>query len=126
MSVPYLLTGDFTRRSMPGDQRLDDALHLHAPRALHQEQITRADKSLKKICRALGRFEELGSLSWQARRHGAFDELRRVARDADDPIDLSCFGCELSRLAMQFRRKNAQFAHLAGGEDAAAKVWRGS
>src|SRR6202022_2805928 len=48
-----------------------------------------------------------------------FNNLLRVSRDADDPIDFSGAGRESSRFAMQFSRSVSQFTHLSRRKNAA-------
>ena len=79
-------------------------------------------KSRKKFCCFLGRGKEFRLRPGQTGRNRAFDNLRGIARDADDPIDLSGFRGEASGFAVELWRSLSEFSHFTGGQNAAAIV----
>ncbi len=97
---------------MPRSQRLHHALHLHATRPLHQHQIARLQKLPQKFRRFFRRRKNFRLRFRHARRHRAFDNLRAITRNSEDPINLPRLRRKRARLAMQLRRCRAQLPHL--------------
>src|SRR6266850_1854709 len=60
MSTPPIVARKFTGGSMLGNQRFDDALHLHSPRAFHEQQVTGNHDTPQELGRCFRRFEKFG------------------------------------------------------------------
>ena len=109
---------------MLGEQRIDNLLHPHAARTLHQQQVAGRDQSFQKFGGFLRRCEKLRPFARRACGYRAFYNLRSVTGDADDPVHLAGFRRELTRFAVQFRRRISEFAHLAGDENPPLEIGR--
>src|SRR5712671_4562435 len=105
-----LYAGEFRR--VDSEQALYDAFHLYAARSLDQQQISRRDKISEKLRSLFRRGEDFGLRARDASSHSAFHNLRRVALDAQDPINLSGLRRKFARFAMKVRRSRAKFTHF--------------
>src|SRR5258706_997239 len=119
--MPHLLRVLQLRR-VNREQSLDDALHLHAARAFHKQQISGRDKINKKFRSPFGRGENSSLRTRNARGDRSFHDLRSIALHADDPIDFPGLRRSISDLAVQFRRGRAKFAHFSCRKNPSAIV----
>src|SRR5712692_2488258 len=104
--VPHLLRALELWR-VNGEQALDDALHLHAARAFHQQQVSGSNKLSEKLRGLFGRRKNFSLRGQYARGYGAFHKVRGVALNADDPINFSGFGRKLAGFTMKLCRHRA-------------------